>query len=83
MEGLFGDGDALTSVLLYHVVSGDVKAADVVILESAETLQGQSVAIAVDGGNVTIEDATVVIADVEASNGTIHVIDAVLIPSGP
>ena len=83
VEGLLGDVDALTSVLLYHVVSGDVKAADVVTLESAETLQGQSVAIAVDGGNVMIDDANVVIADVEASNGTIHVIDAVLIPSGP
>ena len=83
VEGLLGDVDALTSVLLYHVVSGDVKAADVVTLESAETLQGQSVAIAVDGGNVMIDDANVVIADVEASNGTIHVIDAVLIPSDP
>jgi len=69
----------LTAILTYHVVSGSVKAADVVKLKSAKTVQGQSVAIdAADG--VKINDAKVVSADIVASNGVIHVIDSVLIP---
>ena len=69
----------LTAILTYHVVAGDVKAADVVKLKSAETVQGQSVKIdATDG--VQINNAEVVKADIECSNGVIHVIDAVLLP---
>ena len=83
VEGLLEDIPALTDILLYHVVSGDVKAADVVTLESAETLQGGSLTITVEGNVVRINDAQVVIADIEASNGTIHVIDAVLLPPAP
>ena len=83
VEGLLEDIPALTAILLYHVVSGDVKAADVVTLESAETLQGGSLSITVEGDVVRINDAQVVIADIEASNGTIHVIDAVLLPPAP
>ena len=55
-------------------------AADVATLDSADTVQGDSVAIAVDGGTVRINGAQVVIADIQASNGVIHVIDSVLIP---
>ena len=62
------------------MVAGDVKAADVVTLESAETLQGGSLTITVEGDVVRINGAQVVIVDIEASNGTIHVIDAVLLP---
>ncbi len=62
------------------MVAGDVKAADVVTLEVAETLQGGSLSISVEGDVVRINGAQVVIADIEASNGTIHVIDAVLLP---
>ena len=55
-------------------------AADVATLGSADNVQGDSVAISVDGGAVRINDAQVVIADIEASNGVIHVIDSVLLP---
>lgn len=71
---------ALTDILLYHVVAGKVMAADVASLESAATLLGKDVAIRVDMGNVYINDAKVVITDIETSNGVIHVIDAVLLP---
>ena len=80
VEALLEDIPALTAILLYHVVSGDVKAADVVTLDSAETLQGGSLSISVEGDVVRINGAQVVIADIAASNGTIHVIDAVLLP---
>lgn len=72
--------DKLVAVLTYHVVSGKVTAADVVKLDSAKTVQGQSVTIKSSNGNVMINDAKVIIADVEASNGVIHVIDTVLLP---
>jgi uncharacterized surface protein with fasciclin (FAS1) repeats len=70
----------LTSILTYHVVAGNVKAADVVKLSSAKTLNGQSVMIKTAGGKVFINDATVIKADIAATNGTIHVIDTVLMP---
>ena len=71
---------ALTDILFYHVVSGKVMAADVTGLTSAATELGKDVAIKVDMGNVYINDAKVVITDIETSNGVIHVIDAVLLP---
>jgi uncharacterized surface protein with fasciclin (FAS1) repeats len=71
----------LTSILTYHVVAGNVKAADVVKLSSAMTLNGQSVTIKNVGGKVLINGATVVKADIAATNGTIHVIDTVLMPN--
>ena len=83
VEALLEDIPALTQILLYHVVAGDVRAADVVTLDSAETLQGGSVSITVEDGAVRINDALVVITDVVASNGVIHVIDAVLLPPEP
>jgi uncharacterized surface protein with fasciclin (FAS1) repeats len=70
----------LTEILTYHVVAGDVRAADVVKLTSAKTLNGQSVTISVNGGVVKVDDATVVKTDIVASNGVIHVIDTVLMP---
>jgi uncharacterized surface protein with fasciclin (FAS1) repeats len=70
----------LTDILTYHVVAGNVKAADVVKLSEAKTVNGKSVAIKVDGGKVTVGGANVVKADIAASNGTIHVIDKVLLP---
>lgn len=71
---------ALTDILLYHVVSGKVMAADVVGLTGATTVLGKDVAIKVDMGNVYINDAQVVITDIETSNGVIHVIDSVILP---
>ena len=70
----------LTSILTYHVVAGNVKAADVIKLSSAKTLNGQSLKIKTVGGKVLINGATVTKADIAATNGTIHVIDTVLMP---
>ncbi len=70
----------LTDILLYHVVSGKVMAADVVGLTSATTVLGKDVAVKVDMGNVYVNDAKVIITDIETSNGVIHVIDTVLLP---
>ena len=72
--------EKLVAVLTYHVVPGNVKAADVLKLDSASTVQGGSLMIKTTDGNVMIDNAKVVMADVEASNGTIHVIDTVLLP---
>jgi len=80
VEALLKDKAKLTAILTYHVVAGNVKAADVVKLNSAKTVQGQDVQIKVVGGKVMINDATVTAADVVASNGTIHVIDTVILP---
>ena len=70
----------LVSILTYHVVAGNVKAADVVKLTTAKTVNGQAVGINVNGGGVTIDAARVTKTDIVASNGTIHVIDTVLMP---
>ena len=71
----------LRSVLLYHVVKGNVKAAQVVKLRRVKTLNGGYVRIGVKGNRVYLNRTTrVTKADIGASNGTIHVIDGVLIP---
>jgi transforming growth factor-beta-induced protein len=70
----------LKQILLYHVVDGKVMAADVVKLSSAKTLQGSNVNITAAGGVVKINDATVIITDIQTKNGVIHVIDKVLLP---
>jgi uncharacterized surface protein with fasciclin (FAS1) repeats len=80
LEGLLADTQALRNVLLYHVVPGRVMAADVVQLTSATTVLGPPLAIRVDGDVVRVNNATIVITDIEATNGVIHVIDAVLMP---
>jgi transforming growth factor-beta-induced protein len=72
--------DQLVAVLTYHVVAGSVKAADVVKLTSAKTVNGADVKITVSGSSVKVNDANVVTTDIEASNGIIHVIDAVILP---
>ena len=83
VEGLLEDIPALTDILLYHVVNGEVLAEDVVMLEQAETLLGENVDIRVEGEMVYINDAQVVITDIMADNGVIHVIDTVLLPPEP
>ncbi len=80
VDGLLANIPALTGVLTYHVVAGKVMAADVVKLASATTQQGADVAVRVEGPGVFINDARVVITDIETSNGVIHVIDTVLLP---
>jgi len=80
LEGLLADIPALTDVLLYHVVSGEVLAADVIQLPAADTVLGQPVTITVDDDKVMVNDAQVIITDIQGSNGVIHVIDAVILP---
>ncbi len=70
----------LIAILTYHVVAGKVTAAQAMKLNSAKTVNGQSLAISADGGMVKINDATVTKADIMCSNGVIHVIDTVLMP---
>ena len=72
--------DQLVAILTYHVVPGKVMAADVVKLEKAETVNGQSVTIKVVDGGVKIDNANVIATDVKATNGVIHVIDTVIMP---
>lgn len=72
--------DKLVAVLTYHVVPRKIMATEVMKLNSAETVQGEAVMIAIDDGNVMINNAKVAMPDVEASNGVIHVIDKVLLP---
>ena len=71
---------ALTDILLYHVVDGKAMASDVVNLPAVTTLLGKDVAIKQDMGNVYANDAQIIITDIETSNGVIHVIDSVLLP---
>ena len=80
LNALLADKAALANVLTYHVVAGKVMAADVVKLTSAVTVQGQAVSIEVKDGKVYIDGTQVVTTDIEASNGVIHVIDAVILP---
>ncbi|ETW10914.1 beta-Ig-H3/fasciclin [Roseivivax marinus] len=72
--------DQLTSVLTYHVVPGAVMSADLSDGMEAETVEGSSVTVSIDGDTVMVGDATVTQPDIEASNGVIHVIDTVLMP---
>ena len=79
VEGLLKDKDALTKILTYHVVSGKVMAQDVMGMKTAKTVQGGMLSIdSMDG--VMVNNAKVIKADIECSNGVIHVIDTVLIP---
>jgi uncharacterized surface protein with fasciclin (FAS1) repeats len=84
LSKLLADRAALRRVLLYHAVSGDLKAKDVVGLRSAKTLAGPKVRIRVRDGKVYLNNrrTKVVQADVAATNGTIHVINRVLLPPG-
>jgi len=80
VEALLKDIEALKKVLLYHVLAGNVMSGDVVKLKDAKTVEGSKVMIKVKDGSVMINNSKVVTADVEASNGVIHIIDTVLLP---
>ena len=80
VDALLKDPAKLKDILLYHVVAGNVMAADAAKLTSANTVQGKPIAIKVDGNKVMINDALVMIADIKTSNGVIHVIDKVILP---
>jgi uncharacterized surface protein with fasciclin (FAS1) repeats len=72
--------EKLKAILLYRVVAGKVTAKQVMKMDSAKTVNGQTVTIRVTDGKVMVNNATVTKADIEASNGVIHVIDTVLLP---
>ena len=82
LDALLADpaGD-LTEVLLYHVLGAEVFSTDLSDGQMAMTLQGENITVTIDGSNVFINDAQVIMADIEADNGVVHVIDAVLVPS--
>ena len=79
---LLADVETLTAVLTYHVVPGRVMAGDLAgaMAMPVATVNGAEISVTEDGGSVIINEATVVAADIEASNGVIHVIDQVLLP---
>jgi uncharacterized surface protein with fasciclin (FAS1) repeats len=81
VDALLKDKEKLASILTYHVVSGRVTAADAVKLTEAKTVNGQSFKIMADKNGVMIDNAKVVTADIMTSNGVIHVIDSVILPS--
>jgi uncharacterized surface protein with fasciclin (FAS1) repeats len=80
LAAILADSETLTAILTYHVVSGAVTSETVVTLDSATTLQGSDVTITVSNGGVLVDQARVISVDIEASNGIIHVIDAVITP---
>jgi uncharacterized surface protein with fasciclin (FAS1) repeats len=80
VEGLLNDIPTLTKILTYHVVPGKVMSTDLSNDMTAATVEGSDVTIMTEGG-VMVNDSTVTTADIEASNGVIHVIDTVLMPS--
>ncbi|MEM1115333.1 MAG: fasciclin domain-containing protein [Bacteroidota bacterium] len=81
-EGVDASGltdEQIAGILTYHVVAGNLSAGDISDGMTLETVQGGTVTLSV-GDGVMVENANVVFADIEASNGTIHLIDAVLMP---
>ena len=80
VEGLLKDPAKLKKILLYHVVSGKVMAADVVKMKMAKTVEGSSAKIMVKGDTVMLNNAKVVKTDIACDNGVIHVIDTVIMP---
>ena len=80
LAALARDRSKLRAVLLYHVLQGRITAAKLVKLHSVKTLEGQSLAVRVKNGVVTVGGIRVVKANIAASNGVIHVISGVLIP---
>jgi len=83
VEALLNDKEKLTAILTYHVVSGKVMAADIIKSGGAEpaTVNGAHVSVTVRDGKVYVDGAQVTTADIQASNGVIHVIDSVIIPA--
>ena len=81
VEALLADIPALTAILTYHVVPGKVMSTDLSDGMTAATVQGEMITIDLSDG-VMVNDASVVAADIETSNGVIHVIDKVILPTG-
>jgi uncharacterized surface protein with fasciclin (FAS1) repeats len=88
LETVGADPELLATVLTYHVVSGKVLSSDLTDGQVINTVQGGTLTVGISGNTVTLTDAvgrtsTVTAADLEASNGVIHVIDTVLLPVDP
>jgi uncharacterized surface protein with fasciclin (FAS1) repeats len=79
LDAVLADKEKLTAILTYHVVPGKVMASDVANLKEATTVQGGNLSIDTSDG-VKVNGANVIKADIETSNGVIHVIDTVLLP---
>ena len=80
LEALLKDKQKLQAILTYHVVSGNLQAADVLAGAQLKTLQGQSLEASSQGGSASVNQAKILTTDIECSNGVIHVIDTVLLP---
>jgi uncharacterized surface protein with fasciclin (FAS1) repeats len=80
VESLLEDVLALRKILEYHVVSGKIAASEAANLKTATTVEGEDLRLEASNGTVKVNDAQVVMPDIEADNGVIHVIDAVLLP---
>jgi uncharacterized surface protein with fasciclin (FAS1) repeats len=80
VDALLKDPEKLKGILLYHVVSGKVMAADVVKLKTAKSVEGGLIKIKVVGGKVMVDNANVIKTDIACDNGVIHVIDTVIMP---
>lgn len=81
LDALLADTDLLAKVLKYHVISGELAASDVVSQSTLSTLLGDTLAVSVNGSSVKLNDVNITTTDVEASNGIIHVLDGVLVPT--
>jgi uncharacterized surface protein with fasciclin (FAS1) repeats len=81
LEKLGADKALLTKVLTYHVIAGEVYAKDLKNGITPKTVEGETVKVTIKGKTVKFNQAKVVIADVKASNGVIHAIDAVILPA--
>ena len=81
LDALLVNPEALSNILTYHVASGAVASTDLMDGMTITTLQGQEVTVTINDMGVFIDDAQVTMADIEASNGIVHVIDAVLMPA--
>jgi len=83
LDAVLADKALLTKILTYHVVPGKVMAKDVMTMDGkmATTVQGGSAKISVKGGTVMVDKSKVTKTDIEASNGVIHVIDTVMVPT--
>lgn len=79
-DKLIADKKLLQQVLLYHVVEGKLKSADLPVGKTLKTNQGETIALKLEEGNTLVNGAKIVAPDTEASNGQIHFIDVVLIP---
>ncbi|MGA9774085.1 MAG: fasciclin domain-containing protein [Blastocatellia bacterium] len=81
LDSLMANKEDLKKLLLHHVVTGKLSSKEIATVQSAPTMDGAALKVAAAGGKITVDNAKVVQPDIAASNGVIHAIDTVLIPS--